>query len=127
MAERAPNIFEQKKALTAQRLEQEHIKRGIKAKKVDGNKLVTRKFMAAMFEGYHNETVAPVLMELVEHMVYQKMWPWSKAKYWYLVFVDWCKKRWQKHERAKYAKRWEKEQKAGMERMTKGRTLEGDG
>ena len=87
-------------------------------------KRVTRAFLAEVVGRYHNQTVAPLLLDHEERLTYLQMWPWQKAWYHWLRFVGWLNKRWTRVRRAWYARKWYKEDARVRERMVRGETVE---
>ena len=120
------NIFEKKQRLAREISGQRRVNGAIKADKAAVHKLVTRGFVGQVIEAYHNQTVSPILMNHEERLTYLQMWPWAKAKYWWLVFYHWLTQRWQAVQKAIYVRRWAKENKKVTDRMSKGETIEGD-
>jgi hypothetical protein len=70
--------------------------------------------------------VDPRIQFLEEYVFYKKMKPWEKIYYHWLNLKGWCKARYRAVERVVYSRRWDKENKDVLDRMSKGETIEND-
>ena len=89
-------------------------------------KLTTVNDVKTILDRYHTLMVDPRIQFLEEYVFYKKMKPWEKAYYHWLNFKGWCKARYRAFERIVYARRWNKESRAALDRMSKGGTIEND-
>ena len=120
------NIFDKKQRVAREQAKQRRINGAIKASKADKNKLVTREFVGAVIQRYHNETVSPILLSHEERLTYLQMWPHQKLWYHWLKLRHWLTVRWQAIQKARYVRRWYKKDAEVTERMAAGETIEGD-
>ena len=89
-------------------------------------KLTTINDVKTVLDRYHTLMVAPRIQFLEEYVFYKKMKPWEKVYYHWLNFKGWCKARYRAFERFLYSRRWDKENKEALDRMSKGETIEND-
>lgn len=89
-------------------------------------KLTTINDVKTVLDRYHTLMVDPRIQFLEEYVFYKKMKPWEKVYYHWLNFKGWCKARYRAFERFLYSRRWDKENKEALDRMSKGETIEND-
>jgi hypothetical protein len=109
--------------------EQKHsrgVRRRMARQKAFEQKLTTVSDVKTILDRYHTHMIDPRIEFLEEYVFYKRMKPWEKAQYHWLNFKGWCNARYRAFERFVYSSRWDKENKAVMDRMAKGETIEHD-
>ena len=101
-------------------------RRKAKALNQYAKKVTTVTDVKKILDRYHEMMVMPRLEFLEEYVMYKRMKPWQRIYYHWLNFKGWCKARYRAFERFVYARRWDRENKKVLERMSKGETIEND-